>query len=40
MTARPDIVTKQSTRDLIHTRPNSYPYCITAIKHGYRCFIS
>ena len=27
-------------RDLIHTHPNSYPYFITAIKHGYICFIS
>jgi len=25
---------------LIHTHPNSYPYFIIAIKHGYRCFIS
>jgi len=29
-----------ATRDLSHTHPNSYPYFITAIKHGYRCFIS
>jgi len=28
------------TRDLIHTHQNSYPYFITAIKHGYICFIS
>jgi len=28
------------TRDLIHTHPNTYPYFITALKHGYRCFIS
>ena len=27
------------TGDLIHTHPNSYPYFITAIKHGYICFI-
>jgi len=27
-------------RYLIHTHPNSYPYFITAVKHGCRCFIS
>ena len=29
-----------NVRDLIHTDPNSYPYFITAIKHGNWCFIS
>ena len=29
----------QRTRDLIHTHPNSYPWFITALIHGYRCFI-
>jgi len=29
-----------TTRDLIHTHPNSYTYFITAIKHGLWCFIS
>jgi len=33
-------VTTERPRDLIHTHPNAYPYFITAIKHGYRCFIS
>jgi len=28
------------THDLIHMHQNSYPYFITAIKHGYRYFIS
>jgi len=28
------------TRDLIHTHPISYPWFITALIHGYRCFIS
>jgi len=27
-------------RDLINMHPNSYLYFITAIKHGYTCFIS
>jgi len=26
--------------DSVHTHPNSFPYFITAIKHGYICFIS
>jgi len=29
-----------SIHDFIHTHPNSHPYFITAMKHGYRCFIS
>ena len=30
----------ERTRGLIHTHPNSYLYFISAIKHGYICFIS
>jgi len=29
----------QAPCDLIHTQSNSYPYVITAVTHGYRCFI-
>jgi len=34
------IVFVKRTRDLTHTHQNSYQYFITAIKHGYRCFVS
>ena len=38
-TSRVNFITKihWCTPDLIHTHPNSYPYFIYAIIHGYRC---